>query len=140
VTEDLSVTKAKWQRWVGELSTDEDSVVRKLELAIGDCARIIGMQTASKWGTEKGPDTFRKTYTGYWEQEKAALIAMKGNVESFVDAIMQALQSLDDGEENAAAALNAAASNIPSMYMSEEKRRLLESEFGPLPIPPGLFY
>ena len=65
---------------------------------------------------------------------------MIANVDKFAKAVKKALSNLEAGDEDAATKLNQEVAGIPSMYMSEEKRRLLDSDFGALPIPPDLFY
>ena len=62
------------------------------------------------------------------------------NVGDFAKAVKEALDNLEAGDKDAATKLNQKVAGIPSMYISEEKRRLLDSEFGALPIPPDLFY
>ena len=62
------------------------------------------------------------------------------NAKDFAKAVKKALSNLEAGDKDAATKLNQEVAGIPSMYMSEEKRRLLDSEFGALPIPPDLFY
>ena len=140
VAEDLEVTKEKWQRWIRELTEGDECVINKLKRAADDCERLKQMQTEAKWGREEGPVAFQRVYTSYWQQEKTALEAMIENVGDFADAVKEALNNLKAGDEEAATKLNQKVAGIPSMYMSEEKRRLLDSDFGALPIPPDLFY
>lgn len=140
MAEDLEVTKEKWQRWIRELTEGDESVIAKLQRAADDCERLRQMQTEAKWGREEGPVAFQRVYTSYWQQEKTALEAMIKNVGKFAEAVQRALDNLEAGDEEAATKLNQEVAGIPSMYMSEEKRRLLDSDFGALPIPPDLFY
>ena len=140
VAEDLEVTKEKWQRWIRELTEGDECVINKLQKAANLCETLRGMQTEAKWGREEGPVAFQRVYASYWQQEKTALEAMIKNVGDFADAVTEALNNLEAGDEDAATKLNQKVAGIPSMYMSEEKRRLLDSEFGALPIPPDLFY
>lgn len=140
VAEDLEVTKEKWQRWIRELTEGDECVIEKLRKAAGLCETLRGMQTEAKWGREEGPVAFQRVYASYWQQEKTALEAMIENVGHFADAVTEALNNLEAGDEDAATKLNQKVAGIPSMYMSEEKRRLLDSDFGALPIPPDLFY
>lgn len=140
VAEDLEVNKEKWQRWIRELAEGDECVIEKLKKAAGLCETLRGMQTEAKWGREEGPVAFQKVYASYWQQEKTALEGMIQNADNFVKAVRRALNNLEAGDENAATKLNQEVAGIPSMYISEEKRRLLDSEFGALPIPPDLFY
>ena len=140
VAEDLEVTKEKWQRWIRELTEGDECVIEKLRDAANNCDKLMRMQTEAKWGREEGPVAFQRVYASYWQQEKTALEAMISNVGKFADAVKEALNNLEAGDEDAATKLNQKAAGIPSMYMSEEKRRLLDSDFGALPIPPDLFY
>lgn len=140
VAEDLEVNKEKWQRWLRELTEGDECVIEKLRKAAGLCETLRGMQTEAKWGREEGPVAFQRVYASYWQQEKTALEAMIENVGHFADAVTEALNNLEAGDEDAATKLNQKVAGIPSMYMSEEKRRLLDSDFGALPIPPDLFY
>lgn len=140
VAEDLEVNKEKWQRWIRELAEGDECVIEKLKKAAGLCETLRGMQTEAKWGREEGPVAFQKVYASYWQQEKTALEGMIQNADNFVKAVRRALNNLEAGDENAATKLNQEVAGIPSMYMSEEKRRLLDSDFGALPIPPDLFY
>ena len=140
VAEDLEVTKEKWQRWIRELAEGDECVIEKLKKAAGLCETLRGMQTEAKWGREEGPVAFQRVYASYWQQEKTALEGMIQNADNFAKAVRRALNNLEAGDENAATKLNQEVAGIPSMYMSEEKRRLLDSDFGALPIPPDLFY
>ena len=140
VAEDLEVNKEKWQRWIRELAEGDECVIEKLKKAAGLCETLRGMQTEAKWGREEGPVAFQRVYASYWQQEKTALEGMIQNADNFVKAVRRALNNLEAGDENAATKLNQEVAGIPSMYMSEEKRRLLDSDFGALPIPPDLFY
>ena len=140
VAEDLEVSKEKWQRWIRELTEGDECVINKLKKAADLCETLRGMQTEAKWGREEGPVAFQRVYASYWQQEKTALEAMIENVGKFADAVKDALNNLEAGDEDAATKLNQTVATIPSMYMSEEKRRLLDSDFGALPIPPDLFY
>lgn len=140
MAEDLEVNKEKWQRWIRELAEGDECVIEKLKKAAGLCETLRGMQTEAKWGREEGPVAFQKVYASYWQQEKTALEGMIQNADNFVKAVRRALNNLEAGDENAATKLNQEVAGIPSMYISEEKRRLLDSEFGALPIPPDLFY
>ena len=140
VAEDLEVTKEKWQRWIRELTEGDECVIEKLKKAAGLCETLRGLQTEAKWGREEGPVAFQRVYASYWQQEKTALKGMIANVGKFADAVQRALDNLEAGDEDAATKLNQEVAGIPSMYISEEKRRLLDSEFGALPIPPDLFY
>ena len=140
VAEDLEVSKEKWQRWLRELTEGDECVISKLQRAADNCATLRDMQTEAKWGREEGPVAFQRVYASYWQQEKTALEGMIQNVKDFAKAVRKALSNLEAGDEDAATKLNQEVAGIPSMYMSEEKRRLLDSEFGALPIPPDLFY
>ena len=140
MAEDLEVTKEKWQRWIRELTEGDESVIAKLQRAADLCDELSRRQTEAKWGREEGPVAFQRVYASYWQQEKTALEGMIQNAKDFADAVKDALNNLEAGDADAATKLNQKAAGIPSMYMSEEKRRLLDSEFGALPIPPDLFY
>ena len=140
VAEDLEVTKEKWQRWIRELTEGDECVINKLRKAADLCETLRGMQTEAKWGREEGPVAFQRVYASYWQQEKTALEGMIQNAKDFADAVQRALDNLEAGDAEAATKLNQEVAGIPSMYMSEEKRRLLDSDFGALPIPPDLFY
>lgn len=140
VAEDLEVTKEKWQRWIRELTEGDECVIKRLKKAADLCGELSRMQTEAKWGREEGPVAFQKVYASYWQQEKTALEGMIENVDNFAKAVKEALNNLEAGDADAAAKLNQKVAGIPSMYMSEEKRRLLDSDFGALPIPPDLFY
>ena len=140
VAEDLEVSKEKWQRWIRELTEGDECVIKKLQKAADNCATLRDMQTEAKWGREEGPVAFQRVYASYWQQEKTALEGMIQNAKDFADAVQRALDNLEAGDADAATKLNQEVAGIPSMYMSEEKRRLLDSEFGALPIPPDLFY
>ena len=140
VAEDLEVTKEKWQRWIRELTEGDECVIKKLKKAADLCETLRGMQTEAKWGREEGPVAFQRVYASYWQQERTALEGMIQNADNFAKAVQRALDNLEAGDEDAATKLNQEVATIPSMYISEEKRRLLDSEFGALPIPPDLFY
>lgn len=140
VAEDLEVSKEKWQRWLRELTEGDECVIKKLQKAADLCDELSRRQTEAKWGREEGPVAFQRVYASYWQQEKTALKGMIANVGKFADAVQRALDNLEAGDEDAATKLNQEVAGIPSMYISEEKRRLLDSEFGALPIPPDLFY
>ena len=140
VAEDLEVTKEKWRRWIRELTEGDECVINKLQRAADNCATLRDMQTEAKWGREEGPVAFQRVYASYWQQEKTALEGMIANVGKFAKAVKKALKNLEAGDKDAATKLNQEVAGIPSMYISEEKRRLLDSEFGALPIPPDLFY
>lgn len=140
VAEDLEVSKEKWQRWLRELTEGDECVIKKLQRAAELCEKLRGMQTEAKWGREEGPVAFQRVYASYWQQEKTALEGMIENVDKFAKAVKKALKNLEAGDKDAATKLNQEVAGIPSLYISEEKRRLLDSEFGALPIPPDLFY
>ena len=135
VAEDLEVTKEKWRRWIRELTEGDECVINKLQKAADNCATLRDMQTEAKWGREEGPVAFQRVYASYWQQEKTALEGMITNVGDFAKAVKEALDNLEAGDKDAATKLNQKVAGIPSMYISEEKRRLLDSEFGALPIP-----
>ena len=137
VAEDLEVSKEKWQRWLRELTEGDECVIKKLQKAAELCETLRGMQTEAKWGREEGPVAFQRVYASYWQQEKTALEGMIENVDKFAKAVKKALKNLEAGDKDAATKLNQEVAGIPSMYISEEKRRLLDSEFGALPRGPS---
>ena len=118
MSDTLEITRQKWQRWIDTLAGGDDSIAARLEAAAQHIDDIINMQTSAKWGTtEPGLKAFQYAYTSYWREEKAALLSMSDRATEFAKQVQEALNRLDEGEEEAVAFLNQAAEKIPSLSL-----------------------
>lgn len=118
MSDTMEITREKWQRWIDTLTEGEDCIVAQLNKAARRIDDIINMQTPAKWGTtEPGLKAFQYAYTSYWREEQAALRAMSKKAAEFASRVREALDRLDDGEEEAVAFLNQAAEKIPNLSL-----------------------
>ena len=118
MSDTLEITRQKWQHWIYTLTKGDDSIVERLRSAAKQIDNIIDMQTSAKWGTtEPGLKAFQYAYTSYWREEKAALLSMSDRATEFAKQVQEALNRLDEGEEEAVAFLNQAAEKIPSLSL-----------------------
>ena len=119
MSDTLEITRQKWQHWIDTLTEGDDCIVAQLNTAARRIDDIINMQTPAKWGTtEPGLKAFQYAYTSYWREEQKALRAMSKNAAEFASRVREALDRLDEGEEEAVAFLNQAAEKIPNLSLS----------------------
>ena len=123
VAPDMQVHYAKWRSWEQTLRED---IAPNLRKAAGQLELNIGLQTEGKWSAESGPKAFAAKYKQYLTEEVAALNAMADNAEQFADKISKAIDMLMKNEGNAAAWLDKEAAKIPSVYISDEKKAILD--------------
>ena len=123
VAPDMQVHYAKWRSWEQALRED---IAPNLQRAADQLRDNIGLQTEGKWGTESGPKAFAAKYEEYLTEEVAALNAMADNAEKFADQILIAIDMLMKNEGDAAAWLDKEAAKIPSVYISDEKKAILD--------------
>lgn len=123
VAPDMQVHYAKWRSWEQSL---REEVAPKLRSAADQLRDNIGLQTEGKWGTESGPKAFAAKYEQYLTEEVAALNAMADNAEEFANQISKAMDMLVKNEGDAAAWLDKEAAKIPSVYISDEKKAILD--------------
>ena len=123
VAPDMQVHYAKWRSW--EQSLRED-IAPKLEEAAGLLDTNSRLQTEGKWSAESGPKAFAAKYEQYLTEEVAALNAMADNAEKFAEKIREAMDMLVKNEGDAAAWLDKEAAKIPSVYISDEKKAILD--------------
>ena len=123
VAPDMQVHYAKWRSWEQALRED---IAPKLEEAADQLRQNIGLQTEGKWSAESGPKAFAAKYEQYLTEEVAALRAMAENAEKFAKQIRKAMDMLVKNEGDAAAWLDKEAAKIPSVYISDEKKAILD--------------
>ena len=123
VAPDMQVHYAKWRSWEQALLKD---VAPNLRRAADQLRQNIGLQTEGKWSAESGPKAFAAKYEKYLTEEVAALEAMAENAEEFAEKIHDAIDMLIKNEGNAAAWLDKEAAKIPSVYISDEKKAILD--------------
>ena len=123
VAPDMQVHYAKWRSWEQALRED---IAPNLQRAADQLRDNIGLQTEGKWGTESGPKAFAAKYEQYLTEEVAALQAMAENAKQFAAQIRQAMDMLMKNEGDAAAWLDKEAAKIPSVYISDEKKAILD--------------
>ena len=123
VAPDMQVHYAKWRSWEQAL---REEVAPNLRSAADQLRQNIGLQTEGKWSTESGPKAFAAKYEQYLTEEVAALNAMADNAEKFAEKIREAMDMLVKNEGDAAAWLDKEAAKIPSVYISDEKKAILD--------------
>ena len=123
VAPDMQVHYSKWRSWEQALRED---IAPNLKEAAYQLRQNIGLQTEGKWSTESGPKAFAAKYEKYLTEEVAALEAMAKNAEEFADKISTAMDMLVKNEGDAAGWLDKEAAKIPSVYISDEKKAILD--------------
>ena len=123
VAPDMQVHYAKWRSWEQSL---REEVAPKLRSAADLLDTNSRLQTEGKWSAESGPKAFAAKYEQYLTEEVAALRAMAENAEKFAKQIRKAMDMLVKNEGDAAAWLDKEAAKIPSVYISDEKKAILD--------------